>query len=116
MSTRTTASLPAAARRGIAGKSSGGYGAMVTPMLPDLFGGLVTHAGDALFEVCYQPEFPQAARALRDEYGGSFDAFWADFASRPDGRSGPTRRSSTSGRWPPATCRRRRHDPAPSSR
>lgn len=79
--------LPGAAHRGIAGKSSGGYGAMVTPMLrPDLFGGLVTHAGDALFEVCYQPEFPQVARALRDEYGGSFDAFWADFRSRP-GRS-----------------------------
>lgn len=75
---------PDAAHRGIAGKSSGGYGAMVTPMLrPDLFGGLVTHAGDALFEVCYQPEFPQAARALRDEYDGSFDAFWADFRSRP---------------------------------
>ena len=33
--------------RGIAGKSSGGYGAMVTPMLrPDLFGGFATHAGD----------------------------------------------------------------------
>lgn len=76
--------LAGAAHRGIAGKSSGGYGAMVTPMLrPDLFGGLVTHAGDALFEVCYQPEFPQAARALRDEYGSSFDAFWADFRARP---------------------------------
>jgi S-formylglutathione hydrolase FrmB len=81
--------LPSAAHRGIAGKSSGGYGAMVTPMLrPDLFGGLVTHAGDALFEACYLPEFPQAARALRDHHGGSFDAFWADFRSRP-GRSRP---------------------------
>src|SRR6185437_7675779 len=37
--------------RAITGKSSGGYGAMVTPMLrPDLFSGLATHAGDALFE------------------------------------------------------------------
>jgi len=81
--------LTDAAHRGIAGKSSGGYGAMVTPMLrPDLFGGLVTHSGDALFEACYQPEFPQAARALRDNYEGSFDAFWADFRSRP-GRSRP---------------------------
>jgi S-formylglutathione hydrolase FrmB len=79
--------LPEAAHRGIAGKSSGGYGAMITPMLrPDLFGGLATHAGDALFEVCYLPEFPEAARALRDEYGGSYDAFWEDFRSRP-GRS-----------------------------
>ena len=72
------------AHRGIAGKSSGGYGAMVTPMLrPDLFGGLATHAGDALFEVCYLPEFREAARALRDTYEGSFTAFWEDFRSRP---------------------------------
>ncbi len=79
--------LDGAAHRGIAGKSSGGYGAMVTPMLrPDLFGGLVTHAGDALFEACYQPEFAQVARALRDEYDGGYDAFWADFRARP-GRS-----------------------------
>jgi S-formylglutathione hydrolase FrmB len=70
--------------RGIAGKSSGGYGAMVTPMLrPDLFAGFATHAGDALFEVCYLPDFRRSARALRDDYGGSFDAFWADFRSRP---------------------------------
>ncbi|HEX9775740.1 MAG TPA: alpha/beta hydrolase-fold protein [Actinomycetota bacterium] len=70
--------------RGIAGKSSGGYGAMVTPMLrPDVFGGLATHAGDALFEVCYLPEFRESARALRDDYAGSYDNFWADFRSRP---------------------------------
>jgi len=76
--------LAAREHRGVAGKSSGGYGAMVTPMLrPDLFAGLATHAGDALFEVCYQPEFRMSARALRDHYGGSFDAFWADFRSRP---------------------------------
>jgi hypothetical protein len=76
--------LAGAAHRGIAGKSSGGYGAMVTPMLrPDLFGGLATHAGDALFEACYLPDFAKAARSLRDEYDGSYDAFWRDFRSRP---------------------------------
>lgn len=70
--------------RAITGKSSGGYGAMVTPMLrPDLFGALATHAGDALFEVCYQPEFAVCARALRDHYGGSFEQFLADLRSRP---------------------------------
>ena len=70
--------------RGIAGKSSGGYGAMVVPMLrPELWGGLATHAGDALFEVCYQPEFRESVRALRDHYGGSFERFWEDFRSRP---------------------------------
>ena len=76
--------LARAAHRGIAGKSSGGYGAMVTPMLrPDLFGGLATHAGDALFELCYLPDFREAVRALRDGYDGSFVTFWEDFRSRP---------------------------------
>jgi len=57
---------------------------MVTPLLrPDLFGGLATHAGDALFEVCYQPDFRASARHLRDHYHGSFDDFWEDFRSRP---------------------------------
>ena len=70
--------------RGITGKSSGGYGAMVTPMLrPDLWGGLATHAGDALFECCYLPEFRTCARTLRDKYEGSYDRFWEDFRSRP---------------------------------
>jgi S-formylglutathione hydrolase FrmB len=69
--------------RGIMGHSSGGYGAMVTPMLrPDLFAGLASHAGDALFEHCYQPEFAVVARTLRDLHGGSYDRFWADFRSR----------------------------------
>jgi hypothetical protein len=76
--------LAAPEHRGISGKSSGGYGAMVTPMLrPDLFGGLATHAGDALFENAYLPEFRESVRALRDEYDGSFDKFWASFRSRP---------------------------------
>ena len=76
--------LDAPEHRGIIGKSSGGYGAMVTPMLrPDLFGGLATHAGDALFEACYLPDLRAAARALRDDYEGSFDRFWEDLRSRP---------------------------------
>ena len=35
---------------------SGGFGAMITPMLrPDLFGALATHAGDTLYEPVYLP-------------------------------------------------------------
>jgi len=76
--------LPLREHRGIAGKSSGGYGAMITPMLrPDLWGGLATHAGDALFEVCYQPEFREVVRLLREKYDGSYEKFWQDFRSRP---------------------------------
>jgi S-formylglutathione hydrolase FrmB len=71
------------AKRGIQGKSSGGYGAMVVPMLrPDVFSALASHAGDALFEACYVKGFADVARALRDEYGGSYEAFWTDFRSR----------------------------------
>jgi S-formylglutathione hydrolase FrmB len=76
--------LPRREHRGIAGKSSGGYGAMVTPMLrPDLWGGLATHAGDALFEMSYLSGFPASLRVLRYEYNGSFEKFWQDFHSRP---------------------------------
>ena len=68
--------------RGIAGKSSGGYGAMVAPMLrPDVFGALASHAGDALFECCYLPEFPGVARALRDHFDGSYEVFHERFAA-----------------------------------
>jgi S-formylglutathione hydrolase FrmB len=78
--------LPEGAHRGIQGKSSGGYGAMVSAMLrPDVFGGLATHAGDALFEVCYVPAFREVARALRDDYGGDYAAFFADLRSRIPG-------------------------------
>ena len=76
--------LPAAAHRGVQGKSSGGYGAMVTAMLrPDLFGGLATHAGDALCEHCYARDFGETIRLLRDRYDGSYERFWDDFRTRP---------------------------------
>jgi len=56
---------------------------MITPMLrPDLWGGLATHAGDALFEVCHLSDFRSSVRYLRDNYEGSFDKFWEDFRSR----------------------------------
>lgn len=71
-----------ASHRGIAGKSSGGYGAMTVPMRrPGLFGALASHAGDALFEACYLPEFPTVARALREHFDGSYEVFFERLAS-----------------------------------
>ena len=68
--------------RAIMGKSSGGFGAMITPMLrPDLFGGLATHAGDSLYEYCYLRDFGSAVRALRG-YDGDIWRWWDDFGSR----------------------------------
>ncbi|MBB4683705.1 alpha/beta hydrolase [Amycolatopsis jiangsuensis] len=68
--------------RAIAGKSSGGFGAMITPMLrPDLFGALATHAGDALYEASYIPDFARSVRLLRD-YDHDVFRWWEDFRSR----------------------------------
>jgi len=75
--------LDAPQHRGITGKSSGGFGAFITPMLrPDLFGGLASHAGDSLYELVYVKEFGDCVRYLRD-YDGDIWKWWADFNSRP---------------------------------
>ena len=55
---------------------------MVVPMMrPDVFGALASHAGDALFEACYLPDFPRIARKLRDSFEGSFDVFFERLAA-----------------------------------
>jgi S-formylglutathione hydrolase FrmB len=72
--------LPGPEHRGVAGKSSGGYGAMVVSMLrPDVFGALASHAGDALFEASYMSSIPSVVRTLRDEFEGSYDVFFERF-------------------------------------
>jgi S-formylglutathione hydrolase FrmB len=85
----TYRTLAAREHRAIAGHSSGGYGAMVTPMLrSDLFSAFATHAGDALFEHCYLADVPKAVRSLREEFGGSMDRFISAFrkdSNRPGG-------------------------------
>jgi S-formylglutathione hydrolase FrmB len=63
--------------RGLQGKSSGGYGAIVNALeRPDLFHAVAAHAPDALFEVTLAHGFPAAARALR---GSSLEEFLATF-------------------------------------
>ena len=81
--------LPAREHRGIAGKSSGGYGAMVAPMLrPDVFGALASHAGDALFEHCYLPDISHAARPCATTTAAPTSA---SSPTSPDGRRSPRR-------------------------
>jgi hypothetical protein len=79
---------PTSGLRGLQGKSSGGYGALVNAMeRPDLFHAVAAHAPDALFEVTLTHGFPTAARELRERFDGSLDVFWASFEgleSRPD--------------------------------
>jgi S-formylglutathione hydrolase FrmB len=75
--------IPHRDSRAITGKSSGGFGAMITPMLrPDLFGALATHAGDTQYELTYISSFGAAARVLRD-HEHDIVRWWADFRSRP---------------------------------
>ena len=51
--------------RGVMGKSSGGYGAIVAALKhPDLFSAVACHSGDMYFEYCYLPDIPKAATVL----------------------------------------------------
>jgi S-formylglutathione hydrolase FrmB len=71
--------------RGVMGKSSGGFGALAASMLrPEVFGACASHAGDAFYEVLYQPRLREIVRALRP-WDGDIGAWWADFEARcPD--------------------------------
>ncbi len=69
-----------AGRRGVFGKSSGGYGAVVHGLLyPDFWSAVACHSGDMAFDLVFLPEFPNAIRAL-DNYGMNIgawlEAFW----------------------------------------
>jgi enterochelin esterase family protein len=62
--------LAAARHRGVFGKSSGGYGAIVHGMLhPGVFGAVACHSGDMAFEYCYLPDFPKLLWQL-EKHGG----------------------------------------------
>ena len=68
-----------AGRRGIFGKSSGGYGAMVHALLhPDFWSAAAVHSGDMGFELLYRHEFVPVLRALAKEPDMArwVDTFW----------------------------------------
>ena len=67
---RTFRTLPSARHRGVFGKSSGGYGALVNAMRhPDVFGAVACHSGDMAFEYCYLPDFPKFLQQMQ-KHGG----------------------------------------------
>lgn len=77
--------LATASHRGVMGKSSGGYGAIVLGMRhPDVFGAVADHSGDAYFEYCYRNDFARAARDLRE--AGGVEPWLARFRARPKKR------------------------------
>jgi enterochelin esterase-like enzyme len=66
-------------RRGVFGKSSGGYGAMVHALLhPDFWSAAASHSGDVGFELLFFQDFPRMLRSLA-KHGGSIEKWIAAF-------------------------------------
>jgi S-formylglutathione hydrolase FrmB len=71
-----------ARHRGVVGKSSGGYGALMLGMKhPDVFGALASHSGDAYFDYCYRFDFVKCWDRLRD--AGGLEPWLAKFREAP---------------------------------
>ena len=67
---RTYRTLPGPAHRGVMGKSSGGYGALVLAMRhPDVFAAVVSHSGDVYFEYCYRGDVPKFCSQIQEAGG-----------------------------------------------
>lgn len=74
--------VPGPECRGLFGRSSGGYGALVLGMRhPEHFGAVACHSGDMGFEYCYWPDIPRLLRQL-ERYGG-VRGFLAAFEAAP---------------------------------
>jgi len=75
-------------RRGVYGKSSGGYGAMMHALRhSDIWSAAACHSGDMGFELCYLPDMPSTLRSLAGA-GNSIEKWWRqieDAKKRPDG-------------------------------
>jgi S-formylglutathione hydrolase FrmB len=65
-------------RRGVFGKSSGGYGAIVHALLhSDVWAAAACHSGDMAFEWCYLPDMPIALQGLA-KTGNSIERWWTE--------------------------------------
>src|SRR5947199_3393885 len=74
--------LPDREHRGVIGKSSGGYGALMMGMRhPEVFGATVCHSGDIQFENCYGRDCVSSLRPIRK--GGGVDAWLRKFHASP---------------------------------
>ncbi len=74
-------------RRGVFGKSSGGYGAMVHALLyPDVWAAAASHSGDMGFELMFAADFAHTLRRIA-KHGGTIESFVAAFeaARKVDG-------------------------------
>lgn len=73
--------LAAREHRGVAGKSSGGYGALVLGMKhPEVFGAVVCHSGDMYFDYCYRGDVPKFCSAVQE--AGGIQPWLQEFEAR----------------------------------
>jgi enterochelin esterase family protein len=62
--------LAAREHRGLAGRSSGGYGALTLAMRhPDVFGAAACHSGDLYFDYCYRGDVPRFCTQVQQAGG-----------------------------------------------
>ena len=62
--------FPAREHRGVMGKSSGGYGAIVQAMRhPEVFGAVACHSGDMVFDYCYRGDVPKFCSQVQQAGG-----------------------------------------------
>ena len=75
-------------RRGVFGKSSGGYGAITHALRhSDIWSAAACHSGDMGFELCYLPDMPAVLRALAGAEN-SIERWWQQLEAaqkHPDG-------------------------------
>lgn len=78
----TFRTLPSREHRGVAGKSSGGYGALVLGMKHSgTFGAVACQSGDMYFDFCYRVDLPKACTVLQE--AGGARAFLERFEAQP---------------------------------
>jgi enterochelin esterase family protein len=83
---RTFRTRPARDHRGIMGKSSGGYGALVHGMRhADVFGAVACHSGDMYFEYCYRGDVPKFCARIQN--AGGLEKWFAEFEAAKQKKS-----------------------------
>lgn len=66
-------------KRIVAGKSSGGFGALHLAMNhPGIFSAAASHSGDMNFQLCYAPDFPHVSRVL-EPFNYDLKAFFNNY-------------------------------------
>ncbi len=78
---RTYRTIAGPEGRGVFGKSSGGYGAIMLGMNhPDVFGAVACHSGDMAFDLCYRQDFPMFLNTIQK--AGGLEKWWIEFEGK----------------------------------